>query len=72
MVEEIKYVETLLSDTREIKDYTLTISGNSISANINLTPTIDRQNNGEMDNTIIQTYLTDTITQELASAGFTI
>jgi multidrug efflux pump subunit AcrB len=25
-----------------------------------------------MDNTIIQTYLTDTITQELASAGFTI
>jgi hypothetical protein len=44
MGEEIEYIENLFSSTKEIKNYTLSISDNKISSSLNLTPSIDRQN----------------------------
>ena len=44
MEEEIKSIEESFSNKTEIKDYTLSISDNKVTASINLTPSIDRKN----------------------------
>lgn len=72
MEEEIMFIESSLSGAPEVKDYTLSISSNSVSASITLTPWIDRQNNWELDNDGIQTFLTNELKSELASKWYNI
>jgi multidrug efflux pump subunit AcrB len=45
MQEEIMFIEKMFSNSKEVKDYTLSISGNKITSALNLTSLIDRQNN---------------------------
>lgn len=72
MQSEISFIENKFSKTKEILDYTLSISANSIGASLNLTPSIDRKNADLLWNDELQTYLTDIFKEELASKWYTI
>lgn len=72
MQSEIEYVEKLLSSVNEIKNYTLSISDNKISASINLTPTLTRKNLWEQNNDELQKSLTSELKNNLWNLGYTI
>ncbi len=72
MEEEIAFIEKSFSSSKEIENYTLSISSNSISSTINLTPSLDREKNDELSNEDLQTSLTENIKKQLWSAGYTI
>lgn len=72
MQDAITYIETNFSQTKEILDYTLSISSNQITASLNLTPAIERQNKEERMNDVLQKDLTDLMKLELWAQWYTI
>jgi multidrug efflux pump subunit AcrB len=72
MEEEIKNIEESFSSKKEVKDYTLSISDNKITAWVNLTPSVDRKNSWELDNTDLQIYFTEEFKKNFWSKWFTI
>lgn len=70
MTQEVDYVEKTLINTKEILDYTLSISENKMSLSLNLTPWINRQNNGEKSNDEVQEYITQTFTKQFAAKWY--
>ena len=72
MGEEIEYIENLFSSTKEIKNYTLSISDNKISSSLNLTPSIDRQNLWLKSNNELQKSLTSKLKLDLSKKGYSI
>lgn len=68
----IEYIEDTLSKTNELQDYTLSISTNRVTASLNLTPSIERQNKEQRTNDVLQKELTNTLKKQLGSQGYTI
>lgn len=72
MKQEINFIEDYVSNLVEVKDYTLSISKNTISISMNLTESAFRLKNNQLTNTDLQLNIVDTFKKEFSSAWYTV